>query len=75
MLLSLYFPVTCNPSRAVTLPNIGVPRYIGVLYRVSYPYPSVLTTPAGVLSTHPSVLSTLFGVPPRIAYSTGLPCS
>ena len=25
MLSSLYFPVTCNPSRAVTLPNIGVP--------------------------------------------------
>ena len=23
MLLSLYFPIKCNPSRAVTLPNIG----------------------------------------------------
>jgi len=31
LLLSLYFPVTCNPSRAVTLPNIGV------LHRVTYP--------------------------------------
>jgi len=38
MLLSLYFPVTCNPSRAVTLPNIGVPHYIGVPHRVTYPY-------------------------------------
>ena len=25
----LYFPVTCIPTRAVTLPNIGVPLYIG----------------------------------------------
>jgi len=25
MLLSLYSPGTCNPSGAVTLPNIGVP--------------------------------------------------
>ena len=24
MLLSLYFPVTCNPSRAVTIPNMKV---------------------------------------------------
>ena len=32
------FPVTCNPSRAVTLPNIGVPHYIGVPHRVTYPY-------------------------------------
>jgi len=31
-------PVTCNPSRAVTLPNIGVPLYIGVPHRVAYPY-------------------------------------
>jgi len=37
MLLSLYFPVACNPSRAVTLPNIGVPHYIGVPHRVTYP--------------------------------------
>ena len=28
----LYYPVTCNPCRAVTLPNIGVPR------RVTNPY-------------------------------------
>jgi len=41
--LSLYFPVTCNPTRAVTLPNIGVPLYIGVPRRVTYPYqPSTL---------------------------------
>ena len=32
------FPVTCNPTRAVTLPNIGVPLYIGVPHRVTYPY-------------------------------------
>jgi len=25
-------------SRAVTLPNIGVPHYIGVPHRVTYPY-------------------------------------
>ena len=37
MLLPLYFPVTCNPSRAVTLPNIKVLHYIGVPHRVSYP--------------------------------------
>jgi len=34
MLLFLYFPVTCQPSRAVALPNIGVP------HRVTYPYDS-----------------------------------
>ena len=38
MLLSLYFPVTRNPSRAVTLPNIGVPHYVGDPHRVTYPY-------------------------------------
>jgi len=32
MLMSLYFPVTCNPSRAVTSRNIGFP------HRVTYPY-------------------------------------
>ena len=32
-----YFPVTCNPSRAVTLPNIGVPHYIGVPHPVTSP--------------------------------------
>ena len=37
MLLSLYLPVTYNPSRAVTLQNIGVPHSIGVPYRVTYP--------------------------------------
>ena len=36
MLLSPYFPVTCNPSKAVTFPNIGVPYYIGVTQRVTY---------------------------------------
>ena len=36
--LSQYFTVSCNPSRAVTLPNIGVPQYIGVPLRVTYPY-------------------------------------
>ena len=39
MLLSLYFAVTCNPSRAVTLPNIGVPYYIGAPPRITYPCP------------------------------------
>ena len=34
----LYFAVTCNPTRAVTLPAIGVPLYIGVPHRVFYPY-------------------------------------
>ena len=38
----LYFPVTCNPTRAVTLPNIGVPLYIGVPHRVTYPYEACL---------------------------------
>ena len=37
MLLFLYFPVTCNPSRSVTLSNIGVPHYIGVRHRVTLP--------------------------------------
>ena len=32
MLLSLYCPVTCDPYRAVTLPNIGIP------HRGTYPY-------------------------------------
>ena len=31
-------PVTCDPSRAVTLPYIGVFHYIGVPHRVTYPY-------------------------------------
>ena len=35
--LSMYFSVTRNPSRAVTLPNIRVPHYIGVPQRVIYP--------------------------------------
>ena len=26
-----------NPVRAVTLPNIGVPKYMGVPHRVTYP--------------------------------------
>ena len=30
MRMSLYFSVTCDPSGAVTLPNIGVPHCIGV---------------------------------------------
>ena len=38
MVLSLHFPVTCNSSRAVTLPKIGVPQYIGDPHRVTYPY-------------------------------------
>ena len=37
MLLSLHLLATRNPSRAVTLPNIGVPQYIGVPHRVAYP--------------------------------------
>ena len=38
MLLFLYFPVTCNPTKAVTLPNIGDHLCIGVPRRVTYPY-------------------------------------
>jgi len=37
-LLSLYFPVTCNSSEAVTLPNIQVHQYIEVPQRVTHPY-------------------------------------
>jgi hypothetical protein len=37
MLVLLYFPVACNPSRTVTLSNIGVPHYIRVPHRVTYP--------------------------------------
>ena len=33
MLLFLYLPVTCNPSRVVTLPSTGVPHYICRLSR------------------------------------------
>ena len=47
--LSLYFPITCNPSRAVTLPNIGVPHYIGVPHRVTYPYPRLSLALQGCL--------------------------
>ena len=44
--MSLYFPVTCYPSRAVTLPNIGVPHYIKVPHRAAYPsYPHSLQQP------------------------------
>ena len=35
-----------QPTRAVTLPNIGVPHYIGIPHRVSYPYTSHLTPTA-----------------------------
>jgi len=63
MLLSLYFPVTCNPTRAVTLPNIGVPLYIGVPHRVTYPYspmlPSVLAV-ANAEGVHNRTTQTLF---------------
>jgi len=38
MPLFLYLPVTCNPSRAVTLPNIGISHYPGVPHRVAYPF-------------------------------------
>jgi len=65
MLMFLYFPVTCNPSRAVTLPNIGVPHYIGVPHRVTYPYspmiPSVLAV-ANVKGVHNPTAQTLFEV-------------
>ena len=33
--------VTCNPSQAVTLPNIAVPHYIGVPRRGTYLFPAV----------------------------------
>jgi len=29
---------TCNPAKAVTLPNFRVPNYIGVPHRVTYLY-------------------------------------
>ena len=29
----LYVSVACNPTRAVTLPNIGVPHYRGLKWR------------------------------------------
>jgi len=32
--------LTNVPARAVTLPNIGVPHYVGVPHRVTYPYGS-----------------------------------
>ena len=54
MLLSLYFPVTCNPTRAVTLPNIGVPLYIGVPRRVTYLY-GPRPTPAGAGHVAPAL--------------------
>ena len=44
MLSFLYFPVTCNPSRAVTLPDIGVPQCIGVPHRYTYPCHQTPTT-------------------------------
>ena len=34
------FPVTYDPSRAVTLPNIGVPHHNGVSQRVTYSHDS-----------------------------------
>ena len=60
MLSSLYFPVTCDPSRVVTLPNIGVPHYIGVLHRVTRPrtlHPTPYTlhpTPYTLRTLHPT---------------------
>ena len=45
MLLALYFPVTCNPCRAVTLPKMGIAEYIGVPHRVTNPYPSPKSVP------------------------------
>jgi hypothetical protein len=41
---ALHFPVTCNPSRAVTLPMIGDSQYIRVPRRVVCPYISVPRT-------------------------------
>ena len=35
----LYFPGTCKPYSAVTLPDIGIPHYIGVSHRVTYTTP------------------------------------
>jgi len=43
--VSLYFPVTCNPSKVVTLPNIGILQCIGVPHRVTCPYSSPLSSP------------------------------
>jgi len=34
-LFEVYSPVTCNPARAVTLPNIGVPQCMGVPHRLT----------------------------------------
>ena len=36
MLMFLCFPVTCNPCRAVKIPNMRVPHYIGVFHRFTY---------------------------------------
>ena len=61
----LYFPGTCNPTRAVQLPDIGVPHYVGVPHRVTYPYspmrPSVLAV-ANVEGVHNRTTQTLFEV-------------
>ena len=52
MLLFLYLPVTCNPSRAITLPNIEVHHFIGVPHRVTYPYRA---SPGGFAPCHPEL--------------------
>jgi len=65
MLSFLYFPVTCDTSKAVTLPNIGLPHYIGVPHRVTYPrssmLPSVLAV-ANVEGVHNRTTQALFEV-------------
>ena len=63
MLLSLCFPDTCNPARAVTLPNIGIPHFLGVPLRVTYPYPPMLPSVlavANVEGVHNLTIQTLF---------------
>ena len=67
MLLSLDFPVTRNPSRAVTLPNIGLPQYIGVPHRVTYPY-TFPPCPSSLASTFPLFkLTTRVSLPAQTA--------
>jgi len=57
MLMSLYFPVTCSPYRAVTLPNTGVPHYIRISYRVTYSYDPCADENLRAKHTGPGMLS------------------
>ena len=45
---SFYFPVTCNPSKAVMLSNVGVPHFIGVPHRVTFILPHATFRSSGI---------------------------